>query len=807
MSKQNNDAKHNWITIIRNFLIAEILVLLCIISVECLLLPFLNVKLNWSFNVTAVANIVMPTFLVFVTIWFTGTCIYKQIYINKFPEFLIQEIYEPVSKTVLATVVITIMIGIVSIGAENKPMQLLFSISAIILTFLMCFNLFESNNNYGLKGFTKNCISGMIEKLKSNFESNNEEFNRALSQLNNIYAESISHKEYYVCLTIHEELSRLFVAQLKEANHYLLSSCIDTEEDRAKVVKEGCRRISSSLISQIIEIDDMDPARFRQSILRTSLDNMNKCLTCERYSAFNSYLSSFEKAIIQMNPTTQNKLIKQCFSVISALIVNAYEKDSKEPFDKCCTFFEGHTFTTQFYSGESQVNNTIEALAYSFVACLKKDIEVDSFSIDLKELFNLFLSCSSMKAKSTSTFNDISNTHIMVFLAILDKKETDDLLIQYIDFLKETFRFLHHDYIWLNCIYLFSDLLIKNNKENVYAKLDSLKLDILLILLKSNEKPVSIMLPRYLAILEKDNISNDEVNSVSKGFSSIINCGIRNAEPDAVYTFCSELTECILSFGKSDRSFQESLLNNYFESVSYAAYLEELPCYELCLNSLNECIRALDKESKISKNLAEFIIKESFALLDGNSSNSNECIDSLTTFLLNLMKEQEEVRFLLQPDIFQYYCNKWLELGVSFLENNNEFGVRQVSHALGWIIINSLKRNSLNDAKIALTAAEKLNNYSKNFTLDESSRLFLLTLFVIVGSYCCTNAAFFNIRDTIIKYLMSYDYKKIKMAFNLRFISNDTWDELFAGKSREMSSRFLAKLNKEIQDKRVKDLK
>ena len=127
------------------------------------------------------------------------------------------------------------------------------------------------------------------------------------------------------------------------------------------------------------------------------------------------------------------------------------------------------------------------------------------------------------------------------------------------------------------------------------------------------------------------------------------------------------------------------------------------------------------------------------------------------------------------------------------MENGFEDGVRGISNALGWLIIHYLKNNDDNSVEYLMNRASELYNIAITMNISHKTRMFMLTLFTTIGAYCCRPGIKGKHLNRIINAIKNENIKYVETAVRLRTSENDMWNDLYDGKTDELTQKFMEK--------------
>ena len=158
--------------------------------------------------------------------------------------------------------------------------------------------------------------------------------------------------------------------------------------------------------------------------------------------------------------------------------------------------------------------------------------------------------------------------------------------------------------------------------------------------------------------------------------------------------------------------------------------------------------------------------------------------------LYSFIDTDEDICFVkMKKDLKLYLARCFYNIGTQCIENDFEEGVRKVSNAIGWSIISSIKDSTQDLTKYLIDRAEELYYLSRKMEVSQKTKVFLLTLFTTVGTYCCKeyNRSLLN---RILDAIKHEDIERIRVAIKLRTSENDMWDDLFDGQTQQLSQKF-----------------
>ena len=220
---------------------------------------------------------------------------------------------------------------------------------------------------------------------------------------------------------------------------------------------------------------------------------------------------------------------------------------------------------------------------------------------------------------------------------------------------------------------------------------------------------------------------------------------------------------------------------------------------EIAFFNFDTAIEILDNNKAISEDLGEYIINNLHDLCKrnmlSNAVSSLDIIDMLSHLLLRddpyyFVVTRNKTRKMLYKTLFN--------IGTDCVENGFEDGVRSVSNALGWLIIDSIKRGNDDLTSYAIARVSELYSIATTMQISHKTRMFMLTLFPTVGAYCCKSRGYSKYCNRIIEAIKSECTKNVETAVRLRTSENDMWNGLYEGQTDELTCQFMDKYRKAV---------
>ena len=218
---------------------------------------------------------------------------------------------------------------------------------------------------------------------------------------------------------------------------------------------------------------------------------------------------------------------------------------------------------------------------------------------------------------------------------------------------------------------------------------------------------------------------------------------------------------------------------------------------EITFSALRETVERMDQNRSVSKAMAKYILSGLHKAIDTDTMFGQKMVSKIIDFFFSLLEESGQISFITNYSENKRFAYKALfNIGTDCIENNFELGVRKVSNSLGWLAIFCLKNREYENAKYIIERALELFNISKKMLVSEKTLTFILTLFTTVGTFCCKDPGYFQVRKVIITGIKQEQFCKIETAIHLRTSENDSWNELFENRTSELTTMFIDEIKR-----------
>ncbi len=743
-----------------------------------------DIMTGWRNNkLSDIVAIIYPTIITVGGFLITLYFLFLEIYQNRYPLEIMQKRQFSKAKNCLIAIVYDMIVGLVALWSGGGYFStMLFSISSIITIIVIIRIVMKSKESLMLTSHIKQ----FCEDINRDIEENKSVVStKTIDNIKKILDECVIKEEYHAVEIIVEETGELFRSIIKN------SIGIAMKNNNKNAAEESFGRIVELNMFEIKLCKSIKSSRLRKKIIAQQHINLRFCINnhlIELYQKYlNEYLNSFYK-IQNDNDIEINTLIYRSFSsVIQCLYTNNKTEYAKDSIKRI------HDINTSF------VNLNHKENAKCFVSFLAGGVDyaIDNKNEDLIDyLIDILDEYLYTLVKHSDSFEEIVEYYKLIFHMLINYKY--EKAIQYYEQCKHILLYNSmHASALLECNMFCLDLLM-NNKELDEDKKEELinhYIDLIYQIGKAKEKYIGfIFFPDFEPMIKNNSGKPQEIKKITKYYRKLLNQCILSDNSSLFYEFISRLNTMVKNTKSNERVVQENLLSLYYWSISRTNQLANKQFLEISLFSLKNTIRSLDNNREISEQLGGDIIYNLQGLYRESINKNNDVCLEIIELLLSFIHGDDSCYFVISKYSIQSKIHKALfNIGTHSMENGFEDGVRGVSNALGWLIIHYLKNNDDNSVEYLMKRASELYNIGITMNISHKTRMFMLTLFPTVGAYCCRPGIKGKHLTRIINAIKNENIKYVETAVRLRTSENDMWNDLYEGKTDELTQRFMEK--------------
>ena len=441
-----------------------------------------------------------------------------------------------------------------------------------------------------------------------------------------------------------------------------------------------------------------------------------------------------------------------------------------------------------FINGNANYKYCAELLSDGLTHCLNKDKP-----IEYSCLFEIFTSVTKEIGKISSAFSKVKIYYAIVFNQI-NKTNQQDKVAEILNLIFNDDITMPDDPFWIEFkFFCITELNKSQYSDSLKEKINDYHIQTLLDVINYKLDYDGYILPPKFNEKLSENINNPEhIDKVCEDIYRILTrCMIRDDLP-AYYYFLKHLNKCFYGTQQNNKNAQVKLFELYMQIIFRASHQINEQFLELTFDDLETCITDLDKDRKISSKFSENIIRDFVNIVDRSISDNKQVAKHTIRILFDFLEEKSSYHFAVsnndvKKDIYRGLFN----IGTHCIEDNYEVGLRNVSNSMGWLTIYSLKQNPSYLTKYLIERANELYQIAKRMDVSQKTLTYLLTLFTTIGTYCCKDPRFDYALKEILECLDPNDTDSIKTAIRLRTSENDMWNQLFDGKTSQLTQKFL----------------
>ena len=625
-----------------------------------------------------------------------------------------------------------------------------------------------------------------------------ERLQQIFIKIKSVFVECYVKEEYFVCKNISNKLGQVFQSIIEEQNKMLLNGTMNAKD--ADILYE---KIISYSVGQIDMAKNCKCEYFIEDLINNNYHNIISCIKTQQYNLYKKYIQKINMIIFDFQKNEYDLLVNLIFKMYSKVSKKLITlSNDKEWIEYLFSDLYEMTMSLNYIKNNTNIKYFLELLVYSLLDSLENRDELHKYLFELLKKFS----------KESAKMNRKTNECVVYYAYYsneLISKSNLDAIKEFNELIFEIEDDLINDPKWVDFIFYylsiinnkweeeFSDLV---RKKNVEILLDLISLDI------SNN--YNIMLPNFNSIINKNIYNLNIIEDVCDDFYKLFNRAILKNNNSIFYLFSEELSDCIIALEKDSKDVQKLLFYVYIKILIRVSKINNKIFKEITFIQLMRCIEEMDKKKSISSDFGDYIIENLLDIARDNFHYGATIVREIVSLLYNLMHGEDALNFIIKNETKKILvCRSIFNIGIDSIENNQEESLRQVSNALGWLIIDSIDRGDDTIVKYLLNRCIDLYKLSKSLSITDKTITFIMTLFTTVGTYCCKSPKTYRYRNIIIQALLNEDESIIYTAIKLRTSENENWNELFDNKTEELTKEFVknCKLEKQKNDKKEKN--
>ena len=764
--------------------IIAIVVLMLVLIASILLDVFLAIPSIK--NLDALVNVLFSSLIGVTGFWVACYLLFCEIFKGRYQISSFKEEYSNKNTGHLIRIIISLVFGSLIIAFSFGTISS--SVFSIFTLYTICSILLEIYNSYKSLALN-NQIDDFQKQLKEKLNEGKPLEYKQLKEYSCLFDECIAKEEYYTVQKIVQSSGDIFREFLKNSIGKMTPE--ETEKSFKSILKFNCMqlRLAKNVKSEILI----------EKIAEQQYDNLKFCVDYNQTEWYKEYFKSIIIFFIA-SKSDKNEIIisNKLFAYIFKLSEKLLDLNKKEIAEFTIKEIQNSIYDAKMTHDDAIIENYAVYFGRILETCKDKCYD-DWFEKILSDIeyvaqnsYPKIVSFSDFKFCYARGFEYFKKKSVEDALAFCKRtKESFSNEINSPDF--AAFKFY--------CIYE----LYEQSKElpTMMMKVFEFNIDVLKYSISSPVKPDMLISPRLTKHFLTSGQTEEEIKEIISIYVDLLNTCIIQDEPIHFYKFLECVNEVFISTKRGQKNLHIDLLKIYIWAINRSENLVNKNFYKITFELIENVFFELDKENAISDDFADEIINVFADFAKHTDAENSEIINLSIDLLKNFDNGKQTMRFILKNRKKKEYLYRSLfNVGTSCIENNYEEGVRRVSNALGWAIINTLKSNNTTSVGYIIDRAIDLYKLSNKMDVSIATQTFIVTLFTTVGSYCSKDPSLYQYRTRIIKNLnVSSDL--IETAVSLRTKESDTWNDLFENKTEYLTKEFLKAYRKYHKDEVV----
>ncbi len=765
-----------------------ILIFLLIISLD-----LTGISSNFSSNIIRSSNYIsaelLPILITVLTMFFAVYLLVVQLFRGRYPVDFIRKYFR---NNFSIDYIINIFIALILVVLNFDFVLTKF---IYILHFLYVFYLFfRSYNSYRV--FDPAAKIGEFEaKIKKEIDQGLNEANiyHYLEELDNYSEDSLLKNEIFLSRHILKSYKNLIIYFLQNKSNLIINNQKEEKDKIDEIEKSLFKRI----IVQYKTAVNLEYKDYTEEILSTIYQIIKVTVDCDKLTDHRSFAkqlkSLFSYTASQDNILSASKLIG-LFGQTANYISEAEKlEDWKKEIKADLNFFSFNT--SEIYSSEKLLEEMFR-LYYNFLEIVFEDEDQESYQELTENIFEFI----------KNTFPNINNTSVKYFkifngfhTSLLVDSGNYEFIKLHLNFLEDVGRlglFYDNEDIYRYVLSGF-DFIIEKNIENVEINklVNEYKFTFVLKMLEHKDEFATIFVPDYKKLLENNNPKDMAIiEEVIKGFRKLLNRSLMTKNKILSYYLFEKLNEIVLIYEQQDKACQHKYLELYKETLHFGLYNKEGETFHMILNQFQDLFLELDKENKLSEDLCETFI-EIYQVLN-ISALQEKMVEFSISINHKLDEMRQESKLLLQKkDLYYKITDALFRIGIRGVENGMDEIIRNSSNRLGWIGRDAIENSDPKILKNVLEKAVNMLNLCHEFKINERTKIFNGTLFVILGGIAQSLKNFGAvkmIRDHIYKINCASNIYSAKL---IRGYESEHWNDKMGGRASACMEKFFQGLD------------
>lgn len=708
-------------------------------------------------------NNISNLLITFITIIFSAYIMFTEMYLNRYANKIIKAKDLTIS---IGVCVALIVLNSVIVSLNYGIIKGIVACLAVIGTVIVVPLFIKKLNKMKIDVVAKERVDKIINKIKENFEK--EDLNKEIKVLKDLYIDSYTNNELYVCNYIVKSYSLILEEYLKYANKCAL------EGNSKNNTFENFISIYFSFLRISLNNEDYNTRKENVEEIYTIIKLLLKCSENKLVDIVYLELKLFFRELCyneNLKAYTHQMYILQ-LRLIRYVIDNKNMENKKEKLELICENVKSLFMMLLSFSSSFSVNEYCD-----FFAIICKE---DGKNEDVREIFTKPL------IDVVHIPNVVFNKDIFSSYALLINEEdfSSEFFMKLLEEISET-RYERAskqiNYIEEMGFYYFC----KNKKYN--EQVLKLHAEYMEGCLRSNFDCKDIYFMDYFDIFQEKSIP-DEI--LKENMMKILMISAKTKNKISIMYYLEQLRKIILTFNKEEREKQEKWVNIYSDISKYFPFnSDEDLCQIICENILS-LIDDLDDDKKISEKFALYMFRKIEDISEYSKGLNNQVVNILEI----LTNHEDDYKFLNKTEVLEKFWYLFYKISVHNIESKSYDQIKTISNIFGWKIIDYIKDKKDSAAQSLISYSKKIFQLSVDLCDDDNVNVFLGTLFAIVGGFTMTHISYKKYGIALGNFEKKYQnrvYNIILKSKDLRLSLSKDWDDTIGGDSKKYVGQYI----------------
>ena len=740
------------------------------------------------------ANTILLTVLsVVFTLWFSYLLVIKQIYANGSTKGYIDK--DNGHNYVIAVVdfILLFLFGLAVniLGNSLTVCNITFSVLCCIFIVFCAANIYFKIKHNEVKNIIESSLNNIINEFKGS--GNEDNLNDELKKLEDIFDEFLYKGASSTC----EQIIRAYCKVVEKYIANVNQNIVDGKDIEEKAITYCIDNLKG-----LFRFDGSDITNKLNEVLISNIYKLTSLsIKCRNIKIERELVKIVGRILTDMN-SVSDSFYDLVFRYDIKLVCESIKNHDEESLKLIL-----NTVKNIYFSAKMQKGVVLGvALSEFFILCIlvslrcsEKDSKcLDYYKILFEELERFTLNDN--KFREQEVLEVILTAYISDgYFAKCDKAKED-----YFKFLKKIIAkkeiYTNEEFVEFlaSSIYYYKEKKFVDEKELLDTQFELARLAFNFM-----EKAPTYVVPEYIDSI-KENLDNIDVNkSYAHNLGQLLHQSIVKNLYSQVIAITRDVKEILSNFKQHHKECEKVWLDVFFDSLHQASLKNDSQMQNLILDYLRSAIIKMDEVRNISKDLAAYIVHELEKICTGRFRDDVNFVCSIIEFLNQLASSDTHLYFVdSNNEVKESIFKSIYFVGVDAVEKDQGLVIKRVSNLIGWKIHESIEDGRSTFANLLIDYALDLYRLCYVNTIDDKTKVFVGTLFVIIGAYCSTKTTCYAYRARIINGLKKNEkyrekYKEnILASKSLRESGWEVWDNILGKDPKKAMNDFIKEYDK-----------